>query len=132
MMEMQMAIYFDQFHLPCNLIPFMQKLATAIHASDRSVRFTSGIAEREESVGMRLSVTTELAAGDDLVDVATRAGAIVLECYKRQVQQVLADGKTYASDEPSVVRWWTKEFIVPLATSGVLGGLIAWLISKAG
>lgn len=131
-MDMRMLVCFDQFHLPCNLIHFMQKLASAILASDEGIRFTSGASEREEGYGVRINVTADLAPEDELSDVATRAGAIVLECYKRRVQEVLTDGKSNMPTGPGVIRWWTKEFIVPLATSGVLGGLITWLISRAG
>jgi hypothetical protein len=73
-----------------------------------------------------------MAVGDDLADVATRAGAIRPRTLQATSAASLADGKPYTSAEPSVVRWWTKEFIVPLATSGVLGSLNAWLISGAG
>ncbi|MBA4341660.1 MAG: hypothetical protein C0423_05845 [Methylibium sp.] len=127
---------YDQFHLPCNLIQFMDRLAAVILASSAKVSFHTSKAAREEFVGIRIEAGIDLSPVDDLGKVAIDAAAQVLDCYKALVSEILAEAKHAAEmarrsgREPGAVRWWTKEFIVPLATSGVLGGLAAWLIAR--
>jgi hypothetical protein len=138
-MEVSMFLAHDQFHLPCNLIHFMDRLAAQILTSPGTVTFDSSKAQREEFIGVRISATLGLQPIDDLEASAIAAAQQILICYRHLVRDVLAEsqsdrmaspGESGAPERTGAVRWWTKEFVVPLATSGVLGAVAMWVLGR--
>lgn len=135
-MEVTATIYYDQWHLSCNLSQFAARYCAEMEAHTGEFHSANVTTRKEEGLGIAMVIKTILHQDDDLHKSIEKVERFMSSAYRNSIRLHNAQMETQGSSstqwhDTNGIQRWLERVVVPVVTSGSLALIVGWFLGRS-